>query len=121
MAPHHQRERLAWCRHRRRWRRNQWGNILWSDELRFNVDFYDRRKRVWRRVGERYIPVTIAEHDRYGGGSALVWAAVTYNHKLDLHIVQGNMMALKYRDAQQGLQTLPWPARSPDLSPTEQW
>ena len=64
LTPHHKRERLAWCRHRRRWRRNHWGNILWSDESRFNVDFYDRRKRVWRRVGERYVPVTIAEYDR---------------------------------------------------------
>ena len=32
LTPHHKRERLAWCRHRRCWRRNQWGNILWSDE-----------------------------------------------------------------------------------------
>ena len=93
------RERLAWCRHCRRWKRNQWGNILWSDESRFNVDFYDWHKRVWRRVGERYVPVTIAEHERYCGCSVLVWAAVSYNHKTDLHTVQGNMMALKYRDA----------------------
>ena len=28
----------------------------------------------------------------------MVWAAVSYNHKTDLHIVQGNMTALKYRD-----------------------
>ena len=85
----------------------------------------------------------------------MVWAAVSYNPKTDLHIVQGNMTALKYCDAvliptvqplvvqtgltfqddnarpprarivtdyvqQQRLQTLPWPARSPDLSPIEQ-
>ena len=81
LTPHHKRERLAWCRHRRCWRRNQWDNILWSDESRFNVDFYYQRNRVWRRVGERYVPGTIAEHDRYGGGSSvLVWAAVNYNH-----------------------------------------
>ena len=36
---------------------------------------------------------------RYGGSSVLVWAAVSYNHKTDPHIVQGNMTALKYRDA----------------------
>ena len=35
----------------------------------------------------------------YGGGSVLVLAAVSYNHKTDLHIVQGNMTALIYRDA----------------------
>ena len=89
------------------------------------------------------------------GGSVLVWATVSYNHKTDLHIVQGNTTALKYRDTvliptvyplvahtgltfqddnarphrarivtdyvqQQGLQTLPWSARSPNLSPIEQ-
>ena len=80
---------------------------------------------------------------------------MSYKHKTDLHIVQGNMTALKYRDTvliptvrplvaqtgltfqddnarphrarivtdyvqQQGLQTLPWSARSPNLSLIEQ-
>ena len=48
LTPRQKRESLAWCRHRRCWRRNQWGNILWSEESRFNVDFCGRRKRVWR-------------------------------------------------------------------------
>ena len=95
-TPHHKRERLAWCHYLCRWRRNQWGNILWSDKSHFN-DFYNQRKHVWRRVGERYVPVTIGEYDRYSGGSVLVWAAVSYNHKTDLHIIQGNMKELKYR------------------------
>ena len=98
LTPHHKRESLAWCRHRRRWRRNQWDNILRSDESRFNVDFYDRPKRVWKRVGERYVSVTTAQYNRYDGGSVLVWAALSYNHKTFLHIVQGNMTALKYCD-----------------------
>ena len=98
LTPRHMRERLAWCRHRRRWRRNQWGNILFTDESRFNLDSCDRRRRVWRRRDERYAPATIAEHDRFGGGSILVWAGISYNHKTDLVIVDGNMTAAKYRD-----------------------
>ena len=75
------------------------GATSFAQTNRVSTDFYDRRKRVWRRVGERYVPVTVVEHDRYRGGSGLVWAAVNFNHKTDLHIVQGNMAALKYRDA----------------------
>ena len=33
--------------------------------------------RVYRRCGEQYSDVNVKEHDRYGGGSVMVWAAVT--------------------------------------------
>ena len=35
----------------------------------------DRRRRVLRRRGERYANCAIVEHDRYGGGSLMVWGA----------------------------------------------
>ena len=49
-------------------------NVLWTDESKFNLDFNDRRRRVWRQRNERFRDYCVVEHDRFGGGSVLVWA-----------------------------------------------
>ena len=41
------------------------------------MDFTDRRARVWRMPNERFAPVCVAEHDRFGGGSIMVWAGIS--------------------------------------------
>ena len=63
--------RLAWCTHHRRWNINQWSHVMFSDQSRFTLDFLNRHKRVWRRVGERFIDPARVAHDRFGGG--LLW------------------------------------------------
>ena len=45
---------------------------MFCDESRFTLDFLDRRRRVWRRAGERYTDPARVAHDRYGGGSVMV-------------------------------------------------
>ena len=50
------------------------------------VDFTDRRARVWRMLNERFAPVCVAEHDRFGGGSVMVWAGISAQGKTDLHV-----------------------------------
>ena len=58
----------------RHWTRAKWRMVTFSDASRYNVDHHERRTRVWRRPGERYTPPCIASHDRWGGGSVMVWA-----------------------------------------------
>ena len=108
----------------------------------------------WRRRNERYVRCCTAEHDRYGGGSEMVWGAVSWNHKSDLVVIDRNLNAQQYVNENltpnvlplvrrynlifqqdnarphtacistdfinnQNIRKLPWPARSPDLSPIE--
>ena len=61
--------RLAWPRDLVTWTQNDCPPVLFTDESRFCVDFTDRRARVWRMPNERFAPVCVAEHDRFGGGS----------------------------------------------------
>ena len=43
---------------------------------------------------ERFAEVCIAEHDRYGGGSVMVWAGISAQGKTDLHVFDnGTLMA----------------------------
>ena len=89
--------RLAWARDHVTWTQNDWAPVLFTDESRFCVDFTDRRARVWRMPNESFAPVCVAEHDRFGGGSVMVWAGISAQGKTDLHVIDnGTLTALRY-------------------------
>ncbi|KAK3091830.1 hypothetical protein FSP39_022977 [Pinctada imbricata] len=129
--------------------------VVFSDESRYLLDRVDGRQWVYRRRGEHYSDACVPEVDRYGGGSIMVWGAISYHHRSRL-VVPGNLTGVRYRDEilapvvvplmnanrgltlfqqdnarclsarvcsiylqQQHVNVLPWPAKSPDLSPIE--
>ena len=95
----HKQARLNWAQYHVNWTDNGWDAVLFTDESKYCLDFTDRRARVWRRHGERFRDANIAEHDRYGGGSIMVWAGISRGGRTDLHIVmRGMMTGLRYRD-----------------------
>ena len=156
LPPRNRQLRLRWARTHIRWTNRQWQNVIFSDESRFSLDFADRRKRVWRRKNERHARCCVAEHDRFGGGSVMVWGAISWNSKSNLVFIDGNLNAQRYCNevlrphvfpyvrrlgnnalfqqdnarchvarvctallTANNINTLDWPARSPDLSPIE--
>ena len=40
----------------------------------------------------------IPEHDRYGGGSVMVWGGTSFDGTTDLHVVAGTLTFARYRD-----------------------
>ncbi|UYV76682.1 hypothetical protein LAZ67_14001733 [Cordylochernes scorpioides] len=62
LTPVHRQVRLQWCRERLTWNCADWGRIVFSDESRFLLFPDDRRKRVWRRPGQRVDPGLTVEH-----------------------------------------------------------
>lgn len=150
----HKRRRMEWCQERSQWSDERWSQILWTDESRFTLDFCDGRIRVHRMKNERFAPCCIKEHDRYGGGSVMIWAGIWHGGRTAAIAISGNMNGERYKNEiilpivipiarehhltfqddnatlhraqsvtrtiqDSGIQTLPWPARSPDLSPIE--
>ena len=97
LTRYHVQMRLAWARDHVTWTQNDWAPVLFTDESRFCVDFTNRRARVWRMPNERFAPVCVAEHDRFGGGSVMVWAGISAQGKTDLHVIDnGTLTALRY-------------------------
>ena len=46
---------------------------------------------------ERFDDFNVAEHDRYGKGSVMVWAAISVNGNTDLNAIEnGTMTTLRY-------------------------
>ena len=51
--------------------------MLFTDESRFLLRRSDGRVRVFSRRRERFSDNCVIRHDRYGGGSVMVWAGIT--------------------------------------------
>lgn len=61
------------------------------------MDFNDWRQEVWRRPGERFAACAFAEHDRYGGGSLMVWGGISAGGRTDLVLFwRGTLNAERY-------------------------
>ena len=99
LSVNHRRARREWCQEHLAWDEEDWESVLFTDESKFCLDFTDGRRRVWRRKGERYYDATIEEHDRYGGGSVMVWGGISLSGRTDLHVFRrGGVTAAVYRD-----------------------
>lgn len=95
----HTQARLDWAMDHVGWTRQDWRPVLFTDESRFCLDYTDRRARVWRRPGERFHAANIAEHDRYGGGSVMVWGGISWDGRTDLLVLgRGMLTGERYRD-----------------------
>ena len=96
LSQRHRQARLAWTRQHRRWTNQQWAAVLFTDESGFLLDMLDRRRRVWRRRGERYANCAIVEHDRYGGGSLMVWSGISVRSRTELLVLYGTLTGQRY-------------------------
>ncbi|GFU56568.1 transposable element Tc1 transposase [Trichonephila clavipes] len=98
LTPEHRQLRLQWCQARSMWNVTDWPKVVFSDESRFVLGTDDNRVRVWRRPGPPLngLPGAIFQQDNA--------------HPHTARIAQ---------DFLRNFQTLPWPARSSDLSPVE--
>lgn len=94
----HRRRRVTWCQGHQSWSDSQWERVLWTDESRFTLDFNDGRIRVHRLPSERFAPCCVKEHDRYGGGSVMVWAGIWHNGKTPAIVVKGTLTGQRYAD-----------------------
>ena len=96
LSTQHRMKRMVWCRSHLSWNNDQWRRILWTDESTFTLDFNDGRIRVHRMTGERFAPCCIQEHDRYGGGSVMVWAGIWHGGKSRIIVVSGTLNGDRY-------------------------
>ena len=98
LTANHRQRRLNWAQNHLRWRRNQWNNVLFTDESRFMLREVDGRRRVYRRTGERYLDACCERCEAYGGGSVMIWTGITARHKTNVVFVDGTLTGVRYRD-----------------------
>ncbi|GFW90864.1 transposable element Tcb1 transposase [Trichonephila clavipes] len=126
-TPEHRQLCLQWCQASSMWNVTDWQKVVLSDESRFVLGTDDNHVRVWRRpaydsrstlivmrgtlMGQRYVHDILRPH-----------VGPFLNGLPGAIFQQDNALPHTARVAQDFLrhfQTLPWPARSPDLSPVD--
>ncbi|GFY20378.1 transposable element Tc1 transposase [Trichonephila clavipes] len=127
LIPKHWQLRLQWCQARSMWNVKDWQKVAFSDKSRFVLGTDDNRVRVWRHPA--YHGRVHLNHDASNiNGPTLIEDILRPNVGPFLNGLPGtifqqyNARPLTARVAQDFLrhfQTLPWPARSPDMSPVE--
>ncbi|CAH2012274.1 unnamed protein product [Acanthoscelides obtectus] len=112
----------------------EWNSIVFSDESRFCLGMHDGRARVRRRRGERRNPQFFVERHVHHTVGVMVWGAIAYGSRTHLlpyldtlanptfqqdnarpHVARVTIDFFQHNDGT----LLPWPPRSPDLSPIE--
>ncbi|GFV30033.1 transposable element Tcb2 transposase [Trichonephila clavipes] len=94
----HRRDRREWATEHVNWMRNEWSNVLFSDESRFSVHPDNRHIFIWRDRGSRNNSAFVHESVRFGGG-VLVYGCISIDERTDLYINRdGPLTARRYRD-----------------------
>ncbi|GFW96835.1 transposable element Tcb1 transposase [Trichonephila clavipes] len=127
LTPEHRQLRLQWCLARSMWNVTDWQKVVLSDESRLVLGTDDNRVRVWRHSAYDSRSTLIVMHGTLTG-QRYVDDILQPHVKTFLNGLQGaifqqdNARPQTARVAQDFLrhfQTLPWPARSPDLFPVK--
>ncbi|GBM66579.1 hypothetical protein AVEN_251992-1 [Araneus ventricosus] len=95
----HVRQRFHWAREHRSWTPEQWGHLLFTNDIRYNIQNDSRRAMIWREPGTRYRAPNIVERDHYRGDGLLVWAGIATNSRIDLYVFAvASITVAQYRD-----------------------
>ena len=91
---------MALCDHHQLWTRQQRGRVQLTNESRSALSNADESVRVGQRPGELHVFLNpcIQEHDRYGGGSVMVWGEIHSRGRNPSYHIQGTLNGLRYRD-----------------------
>ncbi|GFU42479.1 transposable element Tcb1 transposase [Trichonephila clavipes] len=87
---------LEWCHARRNWTADEWNQVVFSDESRFNLSSDDNRVRVWRPRGERLNPTFSLQQHTAPIAGVMVWDTIAYNTQSPLVLICGTMTAQRY-------------------------
>jgi hypothetical protein len=85
------RKRLAFAKKYVNWTTEQWSRVLWTDETK--IELFGARRRVFVRRfnGERFRSFCLSPTMKFGGGSILLWGAISSNGSLPLKLINGIM------------------------------
>lgn len=90
-------KRLTWAKNRKDWK-NEWENIIWSDESQFEVFKGDGKRYVWRNAQEKYDPKCLIPTFKSGQQSVMIWGCFTKNKLGPLVRLEGRITANIYID-----------------------
>ncbi|GFT08322.1 transposable element Tcb2 transposase [Trichonephila clavipes] len=119
LTSRHRRDRREWATEHVNWRRNEWSNVLFSDESRFSVYPDNRRIFIWRDRCSRKNPAFV--HENILRPIVVPYAAAIED---DFILMDDNCRPHRANLVEdflleEGIVRMEWPACSPDMNPIE--
>ncbi|GFX01466.1 transposable element Tcb2 transposase [Trichonephila clavipes] len=105
LTPAHRRRRSLWCREHRNWRDNEWGRVLFTDEYSLLIAYSSGES------GE----AAIIPRTSLKGTGAMGLQFLFMDDNAPCHRTVAAEQLLESED----IESMDWPARSPDLNPIE--
>lgn len=90
-------KRYNWAKDKENWTIDEWKNVVFSDESKFNLIGPDGNHPVRRQAGERYFSDCIQSTVKHSA-SVTVWGCITAKGVGRLIILEGYVNAEKYRE-----------------------
>jgi len=87
---------LKWATAHRSWSMNDWEEVIFSDESKFNLFGSDGLQYCWRKGGQALDPFYTEKQVKHGGGKVMVWGCITASGVGRLCQVDGQMNSAKY-------------------------
>ena len=94
----HRHARFDWSHDHLGWTIRTWRWVQWSVESRFLLCPTDGRARVWSQRNTSFQDNHILGTTAFGGGGVTVLGWFSFDCKLDLYVLDGNLTGQKYLD-----------------------
>lgn len=94
LSDRHKHDRIAWSQPKLAWD-DEWQRLIFSDEKKFNLDGPDGLAYYYhdiRTVERSHIK------RQFGGGSVMVWAAIGWNGRTAIRVIESTMDAIDYQE-----------------------
>ncbi|KAH8145963.1 uncharacterized protein LAJ45_10105 [Morchella importuna] len=77
----HKLRRMLWCKAHKHWTMEDWGEVIWTDESRFEVGFHGGTCWVCRAPGEEDMSECLLPTFKSGRTSVMIWASIQLGNK----------------------------------------
>lgn len=88
--------RRKWCRDHATWTVDDWKRVVWSDESPFTLFQTTGRVYVWRTPKEAYDLQCLRPTVKHGGGTVMLWAAISWFSLGPVVTLRGRITANDY-------------------------
>ena len=96
-TPRHYEAQYRWAQQHAEWTRQNWHQVLFSDECLIRLQLDNRRRRVWRQCGRAERLDTVQGMQK-GGGSLMFWSNIMWSQSTPLVVMEGAKIAIRYRN-----------------------
>ena len=88
----------GWAQQHAEWTRQNWHQVLFTDECRICRQPDNRQRRVWRQSGQSVHLRHTVQRVQQGGGSLMAWGSIMWGWRTPLVFMEGAETAIRYRN-----------------------